>query len=230
MRTAEQTAANTAYAARRRREQWIAKAESRTTCPAVLGNRVKCGWPLENRLVNGVTEPFCPQCDRKRRGICLDCKSERVDGTPGKALRCRHCAKLEHVAAENRWRKKHPGKVRQQWRRRREKMRADGSYAAKVLERKKLWRLAMPTRVREHKKKWNSSEHARQYQRDYRARMAEERRTRERERCRMRARGLTMTHPCTSCGVELTGRPKKCETCRRRDFRAARAILTGAAA
>lgn len=213
------------YARRKRNERWAAAAESETLCPRSLGNGHPCNYPLENRVVDRRTVPFCAQCDRKARGICIDCKTEPVEGLARKALRCALCKKFERAAAEDRWRKRHPGKVRQQWRARKRRLLADPVKRADELSRKKAWRLANPTRKKKYAKAYNRSESARAYQRAYRARKGAERASAERERLRRVRRGETVTHACVGCGAAIAGRPKKCEDCRARSVRAGRAVL-----
>lgn len=218
------------YARRRRKARWARHAEAVTHCPAMLGNRKPCRWPLENRLIGGVTVPFCAQCDRKARGVCIDCQRAPVAGTVGKALRCAGCKKLEGAAALDRYRKRHPGKIRQQWKRRKRRLLADPAARQAVLDRKRLWRLASPAAVKRHKLADNRSPRARAYQQAYRERMRQARAAQELDRYHQRRRGETITHPCVKCGAAITGRPKKCDACRQADYRAARAALTGAAA
>lgn len=213
------------YARKRRRARWTEIAMNSERCPAMLGNKKPCRAPLQNR---GGT-PFCPRCDLKARGLCIDCGTAPVDGEPRKALRCRTCKKLERAAAEDRWKKKHPGRVKAQWKRRKRRWQERPEEHAEALKRKRLWRQANPTRVRNSKGAWGRSAAARAYQKAYRARLSAERRERERERARLRKLGIIMTHPCTGCGAPLTGRSKKCDGCIRSAFTKARAILTGMA-
>ncbi|MBW7934495.1 MAG: hypothetical protein H3C62_13005 [Gemmatimonadaceae bacterium] len=202
----------------------------RTHCHRLLTRGLRCGERLGNRRVNGVTVPFCARCDCKRRGICVDCRRAPVDGTPNKAVRCAACRKLETTEAQRRYAKRHPGKKRAQWRRRKRRLLADPALRARELERKKLWRLANPAKKKRWAAQYNHSESARRYQRRYRAEHAAEHRAQERERQALRRRGVAPTHPCVSCGVALTGRAKKCEPCANAIYRHARAVLTGAAA
>jgi len=222
--------ANTEWARRARLKKWFGMAEALTHCPANLARGKPCRAELQNRKVDGVTVPFCPQCDRKRRGICIDCQRAPVEGTPGKSLRCLMCHKIARSETGRRFAKKHPARVRQKWQERKKRLlEAPGVWEAR-LERSRLWRLAHPKAVAASKVAWNRSDTARAYQRDYRARMAEERRQRERARDRARARGDMITHPCTSCQTALVGRQKKCAACRTQAVRTARAALIGAAA
>lgn len=218
------------YARKRRRQAWAAVAESEMHCPALLGNRKPCGWPLQNRRVNGVTVPFCEQCDRKARGICIDCQQEPVVGTVGKALRCAACKRKEVWAAQRRYADRHPGKIRKQWKRRKARLLKDPAARQASLERKRLWRLASPKAKRRYAAQWNASESCKAYMRAYREARREQIAARERERQRMRARGETPTHPCVVCSTPITGRSKKCEPCRTSAYRAARQALTGRAA
>lgn len=217
------------YAERCRDKKWARAAMALSRCPRMLARGHPCRERLGSRVVAGETVPFCPRCDLKRRGICIDCKREPVEGTARKALRCGACKKLERGIAELRWRKRHPGKVKAQWRRRRKVLRATGKYEQMLLH-KKLWRLANPKAKARYAKAYNASEHAREYQRQRRARLGPEKRALERERLRLRKLGIVMTHPCVDCGAPISGRPKKCTACAQGTYRRARAILTGAAA
>lgn len=218
------------YARRKRRGAWLRAAVHAVRCPAMLSNQKPCRWPLTNRLVNGVTTPFCAQCDRKARGICLECRSEPVRGTVGKALRCTACQKRVRHDHAQKYRKRHPGKIRRQWRRRKARMLKNPVLRQAVLERKKLWRLANPKAVRRHKMRDNRTERAREYQKAYRERMRRLRAANELVRYHQRRRGEVVTHPCVKCRAAISGRAKKCEGCRTTEYRAARALLIGAAA
>lgn len=217
------------YARRARGKAWLQKAESATKCPRSLANGRRCKWPLENRMVNGVTEPFCAQCDRKARGICIDCKSAPVYGQIRKALRCQTCAKLERAAAEDRWKKRHPGTVRRQWHKRKKRLLANPDLRARELERKRAWRLAMPTKKAKYNRQWAQTERARAYQKEYRARYRALRADVERERQRRLRRGEIVTHACLGCRTPIRGRPKMCPTCKQKQMKEARALLMGAA-
>jgi len=205
-------------------------AEAETLCPALLGNNKPCRWPLQSRLVGGVTVPFCAQCDRKARGVCIDCKAEPVVGTFGKALRCGGCRKLERMAAGQRFKDRHPGKIRAQWRRRKRRLLADPVARQASLERKRLWRLASPKAKRRYAKQWNESPTAKAYHKAYREARRETLAAKAREYGAAVARGETPTHPCVTCGAPVAGRAKKCEPCRTAAYQMARAALTGVAA
>ncbi len=218
------------YARKRRRQRWAERAAAAEKCPANLGRGRPCRWPLESRVVAGHTVPFCAQCDRKARGVCIDCKAAPVNGTARKALRCRACAKLERFAAQARYRKRHPGRVRAKWRARLKRLMADPEAHAKRIAAGKLWRLANPKKKAAYAKAWNQSATARAYHAEYRAKWSAERRERERERARLRKQGVVLSHPCVACGASITGRPKKCEACARAAYVHARHALTGMAA
>lgn len=218
------------YARRKRHAQWLAAAALAEHCPATLARGVPCGWPLESRFVAGQTVPFCAQCDRKARGICLDCQTEPVYGRPRSALRCAACKKLALAAAEDRWRAQHPETVKAAWARRKARLLADPETYAAVTARKRLWRKANPTRVKKHKQKNHTSDRAREYYAAYRAAHRAEIAARQRERERLVRRGERPTHPCVDCQTPISGRAKKCDPCKRAAFVRARAILTGRAA
>lgn len=218
------------YAERWRDKKWAAAAMDATRCPRMLSRGLKCNAPLGSRLVNGETVPFCAQCDAKRRGICIDCRTAPVDGTPRKAVRCAACKKLALLDSLRRYAKRHPAKIKAQWKRRVKRLRKNPAEYQAALDRKKLWRLANPKAKARYAKKSNVSDHAREYQRARRVRIAQEKRDMERERARLRKAGIIMTHPCFDCGAPITGRPKKCAACAESVRKRAYAILTGAAA
>jgi hypothetical protein len=70
------------------------------TCPALHG-RVACGATLESRVVAEVTVPFCPRCERKRQGRCVDCGSPRERPTPLVTF-CAACARRRCLATQER--------------------------------------------------------------------------------------------------------------------------------
>jgi hypothetical protein len=218
------------YARRKRRAAWARVADAETLCPALLGNRKPCRWPLGSRLVNGATVPFCAQCDRKSRGVCIDCQREPVVGFIGKALRCGACEKLASIAAGQRYKDRHPGKIRAQWRRRKRRLLKDPVARQAFLERKRLWRLASPKAKQRYAKQWNESATAKAYYKAYREARRELLAAKARAYGEAVSRGERPTHPCVTCGAAVAGRAKKCEPCRTTAFRSARAALTGAAA
>ena len=218
------------YARERRRQAWAAAAQDVLECPALLARGKPCRWPLASRFVHGETVPFCAQCDRKARGICIDCQVAPVVGTIGKALRCALCRKLENAAAQDRWRHRHPKKVKQMWRRRKAKLQADPAQYEAMLERKRLWRKANPKKVAKHKAKESRSERAQAYYAEYRAKYRERRREQMREYERRKRAGEITSHPCVRCGTSITGRPKKCAPCKQAEYQQARRVLLGVAA
>lgn len=218
------------YARRKRREAWAQVAETKERCPAMLANQRRCGWRLENRLVAGVTVPFCAQCDRKARGICLDCQREPVVGTVGRALRCSGCQVIERYAAQERYHERHPAKRRRQWQRRKKRFLANPELHRAQLERKRLWRQASPKAKARYAKQYNQTESAKRYYKAYREARREHLRAQARMYQAAKARGERLTHPCMVCRTPVSGRAKKCDVCRRAQYTAARAALTGAAA
>jgi hypothetical protein len=166
------------YARKQRDAAWAAQAMHKTLCPRLLARGKPCRAPLESRFVDGATVPFCPQCDRKRRGICIDCRTEPVVGTVGKALRCGACAKIERLAAGDRYKQRHPSRLKKEWLRRKAALEQNPEAHREVLERKRLWRQARPERVAAQKKA-DALKHADRvaaYHREYRARHAEKKR------------------------------------------------------
>lgn len=65
---------------------------------------MKCGALLEDRIDRrrGVVVRWCPQCDRRERGICRDCPSP-VDGPVRKAIYCAACRERHRRASIRRY-------------------------------------------------------------------------------------------------------------------------------
>ncbi len=207
-RTPEQTAQNTEYARRRRQRQLAEANAARLRCVAILARGKPCKTPLQNRLVNGETQPFCPTCDRKARGICIDCAKAPVDGTPRRSLRCALCQRLERQDACRRSKMLHADRVKRQ----EAKRMKDPVRKAKKLEYKKLYRLSKPKKIQAYKAADYQKHRERylEYHRQYRARHREARASTEVERYHGRLVGRT----CLTCPTVMTGRQKKCDTCR----------------
>jgi len=204
----------TQYARRRRQAKWQELASAASTCPALLARRKPCRTPLQSRFVGGETVPFCPTCDRKRRGICIDCTTEPVVGQVGKALRCALCAKVARQEQCNRskakFRQTRLGKARQYAR----------DHSEDRREYKRLYRKLKPTHVARLKREsyQRNREKALEYHRAYRAtRLAE-----KREIERLRALGQLPPRSCLTCDTVLTGRAKRCDPCKANDRREAR--------
>lgn len=207
MPTPEQRAANTEWARKKRQALRDAANADSLRCRAVLGNRLVCHTALQSRFVNGQTVPFCPTCDRKARGICIDC-GQPVVGQPGKALRCALHKKLASQAALQRYKDKNKSTLRKKEQRRY----ADPEKHADRLRYKKLWRQSRPGKVAELKRRYAERypEKVSAYHKQYRATKAEERRARE----RARYHGTLPPRTCLTCPTVLTGRAKRCDACR----------------
>jgi hypothetical protein len=208
---------STNYARRRRLAAWSAVAESATHCPALLANRRPCRTPLQSRFVDGVTVPFCPTCDLKRRGVCIDCREQPVYGTVGKALRCAACARLAMHASNDRYKDRNKATLRRKARRRAVVHREDR------IAYKKLYRQSKPQKVAALKKQWYEAnrEKALEYHRQYREAHRAEIAARE----RARNHGALPPRTCLSCDTVLTGRPKKCDPCKQKARADARAAI-----
>lgn len=218
-RSIEERAANTRYA-RERRAQQIAQANALATrCAALLARRSPCNTKLQSRFVNGATVPFCPTCDRKARGICIDCGAAPVNGTPRRALRCASCGKLSKHEQSKVYRKRHAKRMQQK---ERDRMADPVKHAAKV-EYGRLYRKSR----RERMKQWKKADYAKhrerylEYHRKYRAARRAERAEFE----RLRWRGELPPRQCLTCPTIMTGRAKKCDTCKQNERRVARAAI-----
>ncbi len=207
------------YARSRRRRAVDAQNAVRITCVARLSRALVCKTPLQSRFVNGETVPFCPTCDRKARGICIKCGTAPVTGSVRRALYCALCKRLTLQESYARYRSAH----RKEMSAKEQARLKDPVKRAANLERKRLYRQAVPTKVAAHKKAsyLRNREKALAYHAAYRA----ERREARRERERLRARGELPPRVCLSCPTVVTGRDKKCEPCRRAARAAARAAL-----
>lgn len=210
---------NTAWARRNRAAKVAAKNANAMRCQAMLANRHLCKTLLQNRFVDGQTVPWCPTCDRKARGICIDCGKAPVYGTAGKALRCPLCKKLEFHASQDRYRKRNRRALKAKEKRR---MKDPVKHADRLVY-KRLARKLKPSKVAEYKKTYavRNAEKVRAYHVGYRAKHLEARRERERLRCR----GQLASRSCLTCSTVVTGRAKRCAACKRTDQLTARALL-----
>lgn len=202
--------------ARRKRAEKVAAANMSTlTCQAMLFRGKRCGTALRSRFVDGVTVPFCPTCDRKARGICIECDAP-VDGTPRRALYCALHRRLAQAQSYARWRKENRTALKRKHRTRMK----DPSVHADRLEYKRLYRKALPTKTAAEKKRYyqRNREHVLAYMAEYRARNREKRAAVE----RARHHGTLPPRTCLTCPTVLTGRPKRCPDCKAADRRMAR--------
>lgn len=210
---------NTQWARANREKKKAAKNASALRCQTMLARRRPCRTALQNRFVNGETIPWCPTCDRKERGVCITCGTERVAGQARKALYCVGCKRLADQAAYAKYQKANAAKLRKK-----EKLRmADPVRRADRLQYKRLWRQSMPKKVANYKREdvRRNAEKQREYHAAYRARHAEARRERE----RLRNAGLLPPRACLTCPTIITGRAKRCDGCKRNDQLAARALI-----
>ena len=175
------------YAARRRAERLAEARSGATTCPRRNGPG-RCGGLLETIvLAGGATGVRCPRCDRRERGLCVDC-ARPVQGQKGKALRCVECKALARQ-----------GYCRRYAVRNRERLRARGrrAYQQNEAERqrrndyKKRWRKENRLKVYAQKRRarlagktngYATREKYLAYQKAYRAKYRERRAAQERER------------------------------------------------
>lgn len=216
MRTDAERNYNTEYARRRRAEQLAAANANASKCTALLARRTPCRTPLQSRFVNGETVPFCPTCDRKARGICIDCGTAPVDGTPRRSLRCTLCAKLAKQAQYRKYAERHPDR-----RRRREAKRlADPEKRARKATFAKLLRILKPSKVAAYKKA--DYERHREKRLAYHAKYREARLAERRAVELARYHGTLPPRTCLTCPTVLTGRAKKCDACKQAARRAAR--------
>lgn len=88
------------YARKRRARELAARTAGQTRCQRRLGRGGPCGGRLEDVRdpMTGRVAVVCPNCERTARGLCLDCPRP-VDGTIGKARRCRDCRRKANNAA-----------------------------------------------------------------------------------------------------------------------------------
>lgn len=207
------------YARSRRRRAVDAQNAVRDTCVAKLSRGLVCKTRLQNRFVNGETVPFCPTCDLKARGICIKCGSAQVKGSVRRALYCALCKRLTLQEGYARYRSAH----RKEMSAKEQARLKDPVKHADSLERRRLYRQAVPTKHAAYKKAsyLRNREKALAYHAAYRS----ERREARRERERLRARGELPPRLCLTCPTVVTGRAKKCEPCRRAARAAARAAL-----
>lgn len=219
MPTAEERRRNTEYARAARARELASLNASATTCRALLARRKPCRTPLQSRFVNGQTVPFCPTCDRKARGICIDCGTAPVDGIPRRSLRCALCQRLEKQAAYARYRQRNRTKLQAREARRE----ADPVKHAAKLTYKKLYRASRPSKIAAYKKA-DYEKHREKYlayHREYRAKKRAERAAIE----LARYHGTLAPRTCLTCDTVLTGRAKKCTACKQQARKDARAAI-----
>jgi hypothetical protein len=203
------------YAYRKRQERIAALNMNTLTCQAMLSRGHPCRTRLQSRFVDGHTVPFCPTCDRKARGLCIECEAP-VEGTVRKALYCALHKKLALIASLDRYKKRNAAKLRKKERKRM----ADPVVHADRLAYKRDYRKALPGKVATYKKRHyqRNREKVLAYMAEYRAKRREHYRAME----LARHHGTLPPRTCLTCPTVLTGRPKRCDACKEGDRKAAR--------
>ncbi len=187
-------------------------------CPRKFGRWGVCGAKLETITDgNGHVRVVCPACDRMTAGICADCPSPVV-GTVGRARRCAPCRKLATAQACRECDARHRDEYNRRGRERYRKMEDDKRQ--RRLTYKKDWRAANPDKVAAQKRRegLRQSPERAEYHAKYRAKRREQRAERELERYH----GNAPQRVCPQCGkTPLTGRRKKCDSCKQATQQAA---------
>lgn len=217
-RTLEKRQKNTEYARQLRARKVAAANMDAVRCRALLANHHPCNTPLQSRFVDGETVPFCPTCEKKARGICIECEAP-VQGARRKALRCALHKKLAHQASLDRYKHRNKAKLRRKEQRRM----SDPAVRADRIAYKKLYRRALPSKTAAYKKAYTlrNAEKVRAYQAAYREKRREERAAVE----RARNAGTLPPRACLTCPTIITGRAKRCAPCKEQDRRMAREII-----
>lgn len=197
------------WARQKRHHQWLKVNEGQTTCQWRTG-KYTCG----GRLSREGGTLVCLWCVLKHAKLCRDCLIP-IDDHGHNALRCRDCKHDELNAAERRYNARYPGRKNKEARDRLARWKAenDPRYHAKQAY-KRAYRAANPDRVRTWKQTERRSERYKNYHKAYREKWAKLRAGDERLRQRAVRAGLRVTHPCQGCGAPLTGRAKKCRSCK----------------
>jgi hypothetical protein len=199
--------------ARRKRARTLEDARmGHVRCPRKPGRFGECRGVLQNVVRHdGWMETICPLCERREQGVCRDCPLP-VDGQPRKAIRCAGCKRQVAREATCRYVERNRRLVNR-------KAREYGRLKRRErAEYKRLWRKAYPDKVRAQKRRaaLRRSKRVLDYHKQYRATHA------------WKAPGGSRR--CTGdCGVQVTGRAKKCEPCRVRAQRDALGQLGKAA-
>jgi hypothetical protein len=198
-------------------------------CPKRWG-RYECSGPLRTVTDElGRTVVRCDWCDRKARGLCLECPNSAT----GKSRRCDRCKQLERGRAGKRHRLTHHDRI---CARERELYMRPAVRAARN-GYKRAWRKLNREKVRAQKRRaaLRQPQHVYDYMRRYRAKHREHYR-------RMELARYYRLHPrrpaphCERCGASIDwsgiGRPaKRCDRCvppcirRQREARRAAAAL-----
>jgi hypothetical protein len=206
------------WARRKRAKRLAAQRMSRRTCPRRFGRSGVCGAPLLVQTDGlGHLVISCSMCERMARGICRDCHLP-VAGKVGFARRCaKHRDEavresLYRYARDNRELLRR--KARNSYRKNRAVRQRRNDY-------KRLWRQANPEKIRAQKRRASLRQNARTY--EYHRQYREQRREANRLRGRARYYGITEARPCvtTDCNSRVTGRQKKCATCKTASLREA---------
>lgn len=202
--------------ARRKRAQVLnEKQREAATCPLRHGPG-RCGGELAwVRAADRSWKRSCPRCERRLAGICQECALP-VEGRVRSALRCAEHKRLERNAYSARYVQRHYSKTRKKW------QAYHRRHAAEKAAYKKLWRKANREKIRAQKRRaaLRQPAHVLQYHRGNR--MAAE----------IEGRKFGVPHPreCLSCPTQVTGRAKKCASCKERERQEARRLLAAWAA
>ncbi|MFN2398875.1 MAG: hypothetical protein ABR543_09600, partial [Gemmatimonadaceae bacterium] len=139
---------STQYARRKREAKLAAARVGATCCPKKYGSH-RCGGPLETRidLTSGRTSIICLWCERKARGLCLECPAR----VRGQSRRCEVCKHRMIRASERRSELRNRAKKRTLAR---ERYHARPEFRSRACERKRLWRKANPDKVRAQKRRF----------------------------------------------------------------------------
>ena len=183
-------------------------------CPRRFGHYGVCGARLFSETTRkGTVRIRCPACERMARGICMNCPNP-VDGYPGKARRCRSCKTKEKIAATRRCEQKDPARRKRMHKEAHDRYFADPKRRQRKLDYKRAWRQAHPDLVAAQKRReaLRQSAYSHDYHVAYRAAHQDQR------------FAWGVGHKCP-CGAALTGRAKKCETCKTKQRDRARAFL-----
>lgn len=149
MNTTRRRSAQRRSAAQKRLARQAARNAGQMVCQVGF-----CGGTLLTDIdALGRTVVRCPQCERRRAGICRDCPRP-VAGTVGRALRCAACADRRRRAQIRQSVARHAEEIRAKNRQRFREQNADPRARARLLEYKRLWRKANPDKVRAQKQRY----------------------------------------------------------------------------
>lgn len=182
-------------------------------CPRRFGLYGVCRARLEYETTReGGVVVHCPACERMARGLCVDCP-RWVEGAARRSRRCSECKKKERTRAVRRHEKRDPEARQRNQRKCFDARQKDPKKRQETLDYKRAWRKANPELVRGQKRRegLRQSPQSAKYHAAYRAAHPQK-----------HVAGLGHTCPC---GVQLTGKTRKCDECKGRDRRVAEAFL-----